>query len=342
MQSPGARASFGDVVRRVLAVEKKQKLKEAAAALEMTERAFHTRMRGGGRFDPNEIAVLIGVIEDERLPRWFFSGTDLILVKRPMQAANGKALTMHERTAACLMEAVVAISSVADVMDLSMQGERRPTVLVEHLDRAQGGLWSIRLHLTSSFAGLNPASPNGMFESFPSLVRRALRMDRGVSFKALAGELNLKYNAFNGRLAGRVGFTPSDLRLLFLKFADPCVANFILSKSAYLAVLRPRAVDGEDVGDPAQLALHSMRELLKLLGQLLAAGEMNLPMSKAVDRHLTEATQLLALLRWRVTHLGRPEPFLSVPGSPPFLPPHTDAAAPEGNLAPRDYGRREL
>jgi hypothetical protein len=337
MQPGGAGPSFGDVLRRALATKNKQKWKDAAAALDMTERAFHTKMRGESRFDPDQIAVLIAVIGDERLPRWFFTGTDLLLVKRPSQ--GGGALTMRERTVTCMAETLGAIACVADALDLAMRGERRPADLVDHLDRAQGGLWSIRLHLTPLSASAAVAPAQEAPEGFASLVRRALRKDHGITLQALSSDLNLKYNALNGRMSGRVGFTPAELRLMFLKFPDPRLANYLLSKSSYLAARRPRSFGGDDRGHPAQLALHSMRQLLKLLEQLLVAGEMNTAISEAVDRHLTEAVRLLALLRWRVTHIGRSG--AATDWRPSAVPPEVEKV-PVGAAPARAHARQEF
>jgi hypothetical protein len=305
MQAAPSSVRFGDILRLVLAEGKKQTPQAAAAALNMTLRAFHSKMRGAGRFDPDELSILLTIVTDERLPRWFFTGSDLLLVRRPIPAEGGQTATMPERTAACVVETLNAIDAVADALELSMQGERRPMVLAEYLDRAQGGLWSIQLHLAACYHA-EPVPPYDRRESFPQLVQRALRKDRGISLQALSDGLGMKYNAFHARMSRRVGFTPDELKKMFLQFPDPRIADYLLSGTSYLAVLRPIALSTTGRGDPARLALDSMRGLLRFLGHLLPIGEMDLAMRTAVDKHLTEAVQSLALLRWRITHLGHP------------------------------------
>src|SRR4051794_27252991 len=90
-------AGFDDLLRRILLVEKRQRLADVAAALAMTAHRFCRKMRNGGRFAPREVAMLLRVIADERLPRWFFAGGDLLLVRHPKPLPGGGAMTLQQR-----------------------------------------------------------------------------------------------------------------------------------------------------------------------------------------------------------------------------------------------------
>ena len=53
MKQLPANASFDDLLRHILIVEKQQSLEQVAATLGMTAHAFCSRLRNGGRFDPD-------------------------------------------------------------------------------------------------------------------------------------------------------------------------------------------------------------------------------------------------------------------------------------------------
>src|SRR5277367_4627650 len=104
-----ATIGFGDLLRRILVFEKLYPLSEVASALGITVRNFCTRLRNGARFDPDDISILLRVIDDERLRAWLFAGSDLLLVRRPATISGDGNMTLVQRTTACAMQAMSAI-----------------------------------------------------------------------------------------------------------------------------------------------------------------------------------------------------------------------------------------
>jgi hypothetical protein len=304
MRPPQPATSFGDTLRHTLVGEKGQPLSDIAAALRMTERGLRSKMQGAGRFDPDQIATLLRVVADERLLWWFFSGSGLLLVKRPAASPDGTR-TPLECTVDYAAEALSAIEALADALDVSVTGERRKTVLMGHLDRAQHGLSSINLHLSPPLADRHVSTDDGSHEDFPQLVHRVLRVDQGISPQALASALNLKYPALHERMSGRVTFLPAELRALLLTFPDPRLADYLLAGTAYTAIRSPEAVDVHNGESPTRLGLQSLREVTKFLGLMLSAGDTaDAPVRAAAKRHLGKAVGLLATMRWQMMHIG--------------------------------------
>lgn len=293
--------SFGDLLRRTLVLEKRLPLAQVAAALGMTERGFRSKMLGGGRFDPDEVATLLRVIDDARLLGWFFSGSALLPVKPPAGLPQ-RNQALLPCTMACATEALAAIEALADALDLSVKGERRKTALLEHLDRAQHGLWSVDFYLAPPFVDPDVAAN----EDFPRLVHRLLRVDQGISPYALANALYLKYPALHERMAGRVAFLPSEIKALLRAFPDPRLADYLLAGTGYRAIRRPAAVEGHAGESPTRLGLQSLREMTRFLGLMLTAGEgPDAAMRATATRHLRNAVQLVATMHWQMTHIGQ-------------------------------------
>jgi hypothetical protein len=296
--------SFGDALRRTLVCEKGQPLSHVAAALHMTERGLHSKMQGAGRFDPDQVATLLRVVADERLLWWFFSGTGLLLVKRPAASPDRNRMPRHGMVEYAA-EALAAIEALADALDVSVTGERRRTVLIGHLDRAQHGLSSINLHLSPPLADRHVSTDGDPHEDFPRLVHRVLRVEQRISPQTLAGALNLKYPALHERMSGRVAFLPAELRALFLTFPDPRLADYLLAGTAYTAIRSPEAVDVHNGDSPTLLGLQSLREVTKFLGLMLLTGDIaDSPVRASAKRHLGKAVGLLATMRWQMTHIG--------------------------------------
>jgi hypothetical protein len=296
--------NFGDMLRRTLVCEKLLPLSDVAAALRMTERGFRSKMQGGGRFDPDQVVALLRLIADERLLWWFFSGSDLMLLKLPSTPPDHNR-TLRASTAACAAEALVAIEALADALDLSVEGERRKIALVGHLDRAQHGLSSINLHLAPSLTDQHVTTNADPHEDFPHLVHRVLRVDQGISPQALANALNLRYPALHERMSGRVAFLPIELRALLRTFPDTRLADYLLAGTAYTAIRRPGAVEVHNGESPTRLGLQSLREVTKFLALMLLTGDIaDSSMHATAKRHLGKAVGLLATMRWQMTHIG--------------------------------------
>jgi hypothetical protein len=320
MQPLPPTARFGDVLRRSLIVEKLRPLADVAAALGTTERGLRSKMQGAGRFSPDDVVTLLRVITDERLIRWFFADGGLLLVKLPIASSDRSNLTLLQRHMACAEQALAAIEALTEALDLAMQGERRKIALVEHLDRAQSALSSIKLHLAPPSADENLAADESMQGDFPLLVNRVLRMEQGISPQALAIGLNLTYPTLHARLAGQVPFPPAELRALFMRFPDTRLADYLLTGTTYTAMLRPKAIDVRIGDSPTRLGLRSLREVTRLLGLILQSIDVPASMTRATaEQYLGEAVRLLATMRWHMINIGHREPKPKRTASPSQL-----------------------
>jgi hypothetical protein len=314
-----ATIGFGDLLRRILVFEKLRPLREIADALGITVRNFCTRLRNGARFDPNDVAILLRVIDDERLRAWLFADSGLLLVRRPAMTSDGSSMTLVQRTAACAMEAMSAIYGLADAVELSMLAGPQIAAIAGHLDRAQGGLASIKLHLPPPPAGRGTADEHALREDFVQLVRRVLLTGQDVRPSELAEILGLSGAALHARLAGRVGFVPAELRQLFRRFPDPQLADCLLIGTPHTAILRPTAIDPDMDRSPMRTGLRSLREVVAFLQALLSSeGTSGSPLRAAVDRHLDEAIRQMATLRWNMTHIGRYDARCTPAITPPW------------------------
>jgi len=308
MKSLPINIGFGDLLRRIVVFEKVYPLVRVSAALGMTVRNFCAKLRNGTRFDPDDVSILLRVIDDERLRGWLFAGSGLLLVRHPAMTSDGSDMTLPRRTAACAMEAMSAICDLAQAVELSMLGRQQVATIEEHLDRAQSGLMSIKLHLARHPADQGAADNGGPREDFSHLVRRVLMTDRGVRTRELALALNLSYSALQARMAARTGFAPAELRQLFRMFPDPRLADYLLTGTPYTAILRPAVLDLRMDYSPIRTGLVSMREVVTFLQELLSTeGRPDSSLCAALDRHLDEAVRQMAALRWTLTHIGRPD-----------------------------------
>jgi hypothetical protein len=302
----GRTEGFGDLLRRILIVENRHRLTEVAAALGMTAHCFCRKLRNGGRFSPDNVATLLRVVVDERLPHWFFAGSGLLLVRHSQPLSGNGAMTLHQRAAACAAEAIAAICELADTLELSMLEQRQETMIEQHLDHAQSGLLSIRLKLASPPNEGVDTTDGGAPEDFIHGVRRVLMMDMGVRPHALAEALGLSYHALQDRLSGRVTLLPVELRRLFLGFPDPRLADHLLAGTAYTAILRPAAIDSRIGCSPIRTGLLLLREIVQFLEALLRVENVqDTAVLASAGRHLDEAVRQVAALRWNMTHIGR-------------------------------------
>jgi hypothetical protein len=299
-------ASFGDLLRQIIVFEKQQPVQPVAAALGITAHAFFSRLRNGGHFDPDEVAILLRMIGNERVPQWFFSGSGLLLVRNSIAPSGGSNLTLRQRTASCAATAISTICDLADMLE-SYQLERLQKAMIEErLDHAFAALLSIKRQLALP-EDVHDATPDrDPHEDFAKLVGRVLLTDKAIRLGALADALNLSYQALHARMLGQVAFLPVELRQLFRMFPDPRLADYLLTGTAYTAIIRPAVIESRIDGSPIATGLLSLREMVHFLEALLLnedTPDADLPAT--TDRHLDEAVRQLATLRWNMTYIGR-------------------------------------
>jgi hypothetical protein len=302
---PSPKHSFGDLLRQILVFEKRQSLHGVATALSMAARDFCSRLRNGGRFDPQQIAIILRAITDERLPRWFFSGSGLLLVKHTIVSPDGTNLTLQQRTIASALEAIAAICSLADTLELCILGGPQRAMIEEHLDHAMAALLSIRLRVSPCPAAGDDTSNHDLPTEFPDLLKRVLLIDQGIGSHSLADTLNLSQRALHERMSGHVAFLPNELRQLFRMFPDPRVADYLLAGTAYTPILRPAVIERRIDGSPIRIGLASLREMVQFLEVLLLTeGAPGSALPATADRHLDEAVRQMATLQWNMTYIG--------------------------------------
>jgi hypothetical protein len=300
-----ATIGFGDLLRRILVFEKMRPLTEIAAALGITVRNFCTRLRNGVRFDPDDISILLRMIDDERLRAWLFAGSGLLLVRQPATTSDGNCMTLVQRTASCAVEAMSAIYGLADAVELSMLAAPQIAAIEGHLDRAQSGMASIKLHLQPPRVDCGAANERTSREAFIHLVRRVLLTDRGTRPSELAAALGLSGSALHARMTGRVGFVAAELRQMLRLFPDPQLGDYLLTGTLHTAILRPTAIDSHTDRSPTRTGLQSLREVIAFLQALLSSQDSSeSALRAAVVQHLDEAVRQMATLRWNMTHIG--------------------------------------
>ncbi len=299
------RDSFGDLLRQILVFEKRQSLQGVATALGMTSRDFCSRLRNGGRFDPDEVAIILREVADERLRQWFFAGGGLLLVKHAIVLQDNSNLTVRQRLIASAVDAISAICCLADMLEACILEDPQKAVIEQHFDHVMAELLSIKLQLSPRSADLDETPEHVLTKTFPELVRRVLLTDQHIQLHTFAEALNLSSRALHARLSGHVTFLPVELRQLFRMFPDPRIADYVLQGTAYTAILRPAVIELRIDGGPIRPGLLSLREMVKFLEALLlaeAAPETALPATAA--RHLDEAVRQLATLHWNMAYIG--------------------------------------
>lgn len=297
---------FGDLLRRILLFEKVHPVTQVSAALGITVRNFSARLRNGARFSPDDVSKLLQLISDERLRGWLFSGSGLILVKHPVMPPDSGEMSLLQHTAACATEAMSAIFELADAVELSMLGGQQIASIDLHLDRAQSGLTSIKLHLAPQSLAPAGAADGGSREDFAALIRRVLMTEKGVRPQELADALGLRYSALHARMSGRVEFGPAELRQLFRMFPVPQLADYLLTGTPYTAILRPAIVDTRLDYSPVRTGLMALRDVVTVLQTLLAGEDRpGRSLRETLDLHLNEAIRQMATLRWNMTHISR-------------------------------------
>jgi hypothetical protein len=318
---PPEPAGFGELLYTILIREKRQAPSAVADALGIPLRTFNVRMRGLGRFAPEEIATLLHVVPDRRLAGWFLDGSSLLLVNRPVAVAVGDGATLIEHATACLTETIAAICDLTEAMVGAMLGDWQRSAIETLLDRAQAALLSIKPRLaTPAESGDDPP------QTFRHLVRDALIEQRGIRLDALAAALGLTYSALYLRMSGRTAFRPGEIRLMLRAYPDARCAACLLAGSPYLAIPRPVASGLAQDAGPIKAGLESLRAIARLL-DLLRTGESmsHAALSRPAEDCLDEAVRLLATTRWAMTYIGRTPPRPD-PTASPRRPPFTKAA----------------
>jgi hypothetical protein len=306
MKSLHSHADFGALLRHILVFEKRQPMHHVAAELGMTAHAFCARLRNGGHLDPDAVAILLRVVADERLPLSFFAGSGLLLVKHTIASRDGGSMTLQQRIVTCAVAAISAICELAHMLEASRLETPRKYLIEERLDRALGALLSIKLQVSPLATGSDVAPRDDAHEDFAHLVRRVLVTGQGVRSQALAERLKLSYHPLHARLSGHVAFLPAELRRLFRMFPDPRIADYLLTGTAYTAILRPAVIESRIDGTPIETGLLSLREMVEFLKVLLLTEDTPGPDPPAMtDAHLDEAMRQLATLRWNLTYIGQ-------------------------------------
>lgn len=283
-----AKVSFGDLLHHILVAEKRQPLKPVADALGVSVRGFCSRLRNGGRLDPDEVATLLCMVADERLPQWFFADSGLGLVRQAVASPGGAGTALRRRLAACAVDAVAAICDLADAP--AQDGAQQP-MMERHLDHAEGALLSIRLPSVDG-----SCNGGGGGKKFAGVVNLVLLAEKSVRPQALAEALNMSYQTLHARVSGQVAFLPGELRQLFRTFPDPRLADCLLAGTPYLAILRPPAAEPRSDGVPTPSALRDTVEALEASLHAQGAGDAALPAAAAYC--LDQALRQLAALRW--------------------------------------------
>jgi len=298
-------ASFDDLLRHILIVEKRQSLEDVAATLGMTAHTFCSRLRHGGRFDPDDVATLLRMVPDERLPLWFFAGSGLLLVEHPIASPGASNKTLRQRTAACAASTIAAVCDLANLLESGDLEKLPRTTLEERLDHAVGALLSIKLQLTPPLTSGDDTPGEGAHEGFADLVRRVVLIGQDVRLQALADGLCLSYQALHARMMGQVGYQPAELKRLFRLFPDPRLADYILNGTPYTPILRPAIIDARIDGSPIQAGLRSVREIVQFLeALLLTENAEDATQATKIGRHLDEAVRNLGTLQWNLTYIG--------------------------------------
>ena len=299
---------LGALVRHILLHEALRPVAQVAAALRLTPTKFQSRMRGGARFSPEELAILLHEIPDERLARWLLSDSSLLLVLRPSRPRPDQpAGALLPRAAAAATEGIAALRALADALGGSGASGRHIAATRRHADRAQAELLWIRQHVAAASPDRAPL-PNGEpADGFAHRVSQVLLTGKGVALRDLADALGLRYHALHARVTGRVAFTPNEIRRLLQQYPEPGLADYLLARTPYIAMPRPVPTDPQPVDTPLQVGLLALQEMVSLLGALAQSTDTTgCDVLPTVRQSVEAALRQLARLDWDLTHIGRP------------------------------------
>ena len=297
---------FGELIRRLVLLEKRRPAAAVAATLGLTQSSFYRRMQGHARFDPDQIALLLGELDDDRLRRWLFAGTRILLVRRPSEQPPAAGKTPFDQTAAAAEATIKALLYALAVFDPGQPQSDAAQRTESLIDEAAAALLSVKLDV---IAGRWIAQqPNGNLTNggFGPLAARILLEERDVRLGDLAVSLGLGYHPMRERLVGRTPFTPEELRRLFRLYPESRLADYVLRQSPYIALPLPAADGGDDGHGPIQAGLLSLRQLLVLLRVFRTpADDPDAASPHVVAREIDAALRHLVSLHWSTTYIGR-------------------------------------
>ena len=293
---------FTSLLRRILLEDKQQGIKLISDALGLTPRTFYARLHNRSRFEPEEIAVLLRQVNDERLAKWLFARSDLVLVARSAAEHDEDGTKLLERaTAGTAAIATALITLVDGIRETSLESKAELEAQIRH---AQAELVWIKMHFESEGQCAVQPSPDG----FVSLVRQTLLSDRGLRLRDMAPSLGLTYHNLHARMTGRVPFNPVELRKLFEVCPEPSIANYLLAGTSYVAVRLPANDHRGQEHNPARSGVLALDKMVRLLA-MLPATKKTANIDRAVcQTSIDEALGYLAMLQWNTTYIGRQQP----------------------------------
>lgn len=307
-----SRRDLGELLRRVLVDE--DHVARTTAALGLTPRSFHGKLHRGARFTPDEIAVLLREIQDDRLIRWLWGGSGLLITRRPPAPGDHlndsllqPLLNGAAECIAALCELALALERSAE--DISHQEPLRLTEIEHHIDSAQAELLRLKLHLPSDPSHAELPASHAAHDGFAALVNQVLLTDNRVRPRDLADAVGLSYHALRERLSGRTSFVPAELKRLFQHYPDPRLADYLLAETQYIAMPRPALTEPLPGYSPVRAGLLSLREIIRLLSELLRTADVRVhEISAAVSQGVDEALRQLTAMHWTTTHIGHTPP----------------------------------
>lgn len=304
---------LGELLRRIVTGGKQYHVAQIAAALQLTPRSFFGRLQRGARFTPDEIAILLREIQDDRLIRWLWGGSGLLITLGPARSDDlpdpllQSLLNSATECIAGLCDLALALE--AFVQTTSYHEPQPLWELERHIDRAQAELLRIKMHRATDQSHAELPTNYDTHDGFAALVNQILLTDNRIRPRDLADALGLTYHALHSRISGRASFVPEELKRLFQSYPHPGIADYLLVGTRYTAIPRPALPDPLPGYSPIRAGLLSLREIIKLLGELLrTANVRERDVSAIMNDSLDKALRQLATMHWTTTHIGhRPQ-----------------------------------
>lgn len=137
---------FAALVRQILVVEKRQSIRDVAAALGMEYANFHARVCGRVCFKAAEISQLIHAVPDLRLCDFLLRNTPYLAVQRPRQAEASNESALH----AAIRLASECLATIEQITDSLMEGQLDPVGydrLLTHVGEAERAVGNLRAAL---------------------------------------------------------------------------------------------------------------------------------------------------------------------------------------------------
>lgn len=249
---------FGALLYHALIEEKRQSVAQISAALGMQQRAFYARLTNGSRFSPQELAVILHKVPDERLAQWLI-GDQMTIVER----CSATSPTLDEIRRRALLGSLAAAEALGKLLRETGPLYHADAVnrIAEELDKSQSHFLWIRLNLV----GQEPSDQKPQPAEFLPLVHRLILTRKGLSIDELGTILKLTYDQIQSRLSGRVEFNQTDIRALLSAFPEPQLANWFLDRTAYIAVPRHAGPGADQISSPLPATIVAVRSVQKLL-----------------------------------------------------------------------------